>query len=223
MIAQKFMGYEHDDRFLIFASGVSNSKNTDPAHYLREKELLEEAVKNNPNKTIVYFSTCSVYDPAEVNSPYVLHKKQLEDIIQALAANYVIFRASNVVGISPNPNTIFNFLSEHIRNGSEFDLWLNATRNLIDIEDVYLIINEILLNGLFKNSIVNIANPTSYKVTDIVTAIEQHYRLEAKYRALNKGGSFDIDIDAIKPIIESLGIDFGNDYLHRLLLKSSAS
>lgn len=218
LIARKFEAYKNDSTIIIFASGVSNSKNSTEADYQREKDLLEKTMHENKDKILVYFSTCSVYDPEEEGSAYVLHKKEMEKLIQQQEA-YYIFRVSNLAGKTPNTNTILNYLYFHIRNHNHFYLWENAVRNLIDIDDMYRIADYILQNQLFPGSIINIANPKSYKVTVIVKAIEQHIKLKANFTAVQKGQPFSIDISPILSIIDKLHINFGKSYLPNLLEK----
>jgi len=172
MIGKRFGSYENDDRFVIFASGVSNSKNRIAAAYNREIQLLNQTIEEQKDKTIVYFSTCSLYDPEEQRSPYVVHKKQVEDIIRSKCKRFCIFRVSNLVGRSGNPNTVLNFFVYHIRNQINFDLWSNASRNLVDIDDMFRIIDYMLQRELRTNDITNIANPSNYKVSEIVATIE---------------------------------------------------
>lgn len=74
MVAKRFESYSQKDDFIIFASGVSNSKNSDLTAYQREAALLEKLIAEYPGKTLVYFSTCSLYDPGEKGSLYYLHK-----------------------------------------------------------------------------------------------------------------------------------------------------
>ena len=63
MIAKRFESYKDDDRFVIFASGVSNSRNKDESAYSRETGLLKDTAAAHPDKIMVYLSTCSIYDP----------------------------------------------------------------------------------------------------------------------------------------------------------------
>src|SRR4051812_15129296 len=109
LVAGGFKQYRKDKRCLIFASGVSNSTNSDSNAFCREQLLLEEMINTHGNKTFVYFSTCSVYDPSMQNSPYVLHKLSMEAIIKRRHNNYHIFRISNLAGQSGNPHTFLNF------------------------------------------------------------------------------------------------------------------
>jgi len=219
MVAKRFESYKKDDQFLIFASGVSNSKNTDPAIFNREIELLQNTIKENKEKILVYFSTCSIYDPEEKNSKYVLHKKNIEDLIQKQQKQFYIFRISNLVGRSDNPNTVLNFFFYHIRHAINFDLWSNATRNLLDIDDMYKIIDYILQKKTFKNDIINIANPVNYSVIEIITAIETLMRLRANYIPISKAKEFEIDVSLISPLFTKLNIHFGKTYLTNLLQK----
>jgi nucleoside-diphosphate-sugar epimerase len=219
MIGKRFRAYQNDDRFVIFSSGVSNSKNRIQAAYDREIQLLEKTIKEQKEKIIVYFSTCSLYDPEEERSPYVAHKKHVEDIVQSNCEQFCIFRVSNLVGRSDNPNTVLNFFVYHLRNQINFDLWTNASRNLLDIDDMYKIVDYILQGGLQINEVTNIANPTSYKVTEIVAAIEKKLQIQANYVPIPKGSTFNIDISAISEIIKQLEISFTGNYLVNLLEK----
>jgi nucleoside-diphosphate-sugar epimerase len=126
---------------------------------------------------------------------------------------------SNLVGYSPNPNTLLNFYVYHILNGINFDLWTNATRNLIDIDDMYKITDDILKRGVVQNQVINIANTENYTTQEIITAIENLWNTKANYIPIEKGNPFIIDLSAIRPIMKKLGIHFGKNYLPNLLRK----
>lgn len=219
MVAKRFASYKDDDAFLVFASGVSNSRTIDPEAYQREADLLEKTINDHPDKTLVYFSTCSIYDPGEQDSAYIRHKLHMEEMIKTRCSHFYIFRVSNLVGKSGNPNTILNFFIYHIRNGINFDLWVNASRNLLDIDDLFLITDHILKKGLFLNQVVPVASPGNYSVTELIRAIEAWYDIKASYVPIPKGYSFSIDISLIRPVISELGLDFKEDYLQFLLNK----
>ena len=219
MVAQRFESYKNDDRLLIFASGVSNSKNRIAGEYSRELDLLESSIRAHTDKTLVYFSTCSVYDPEEKESPYIIHKREVENIIRTHCRQFYIFRVSNLVGRSDNPNTVLNFFVYHILNKINFDLWSNASRNLIDIDDMYKIVDHILKNRLYLNQVVNIANSVSYSVPEIVKTIEDLWHTQANYVLIPKGQPFSIDLSLTLPLIHELDIRFAKDYLVKLLEK----
>jgi len=218
-VAGRFSSYNAEDGFLIFASGVSNSKTSQIASFEREKALLSDSLKKNRNKIFVYFSTCSVYDPGEKNSAYVRHKLDLEETIKTHADSFYIFRVSNLVGHAKNPNTVLNFFFYHILNGINFDLWTRACRNIIDIDDVFSIIDHVLKKGLLLNQVVNIANPESYPVKEIVTTVENFLDKKSNYIEIKKGGCYQADIHLIKPVMERLQVNFSGNYLGTLLKK----
>src|SRR5258705_3696024 len=99
LVAKRFESYNEDDKFLVCASGVSNSKTTNLDAYNREIGLLKEAMRQHNDKTICYFSTCSIYDKEEKNSAYIQHKISIENMIRSVAKQYRIFRISNLAGI----------------------------------------------------------------------------------------------------------------------------
>jgi nucleoside-diphosphate-sugar epimerase len=219
LIAKAFQNYKSKDHFLIFASGVSDSKSDNESDFKREYDLLSESISNNPEKKIVYFSTSSVFDNDLKETPYAKHKIKLENLIKKNASSYNIFRLSNLAGFSNNPNTILNFFYFHIVQGRHFDLWKNSERNIIDIEDVYRVINYALENNLFENEIVNMANTNNYQVNHIVETIEKFVNLKAIFTEKNKGGKISIDVSKVKPLFELLKIEFEENYLSRLLAK----
>lgn len=219
MVAKRFSSFDENNDILIFASGVSNSKNTNTGDYHRETHMLKEAIASHPNKHLVYFSTCSVYDPGEKDSAYVHHKLAIEQLIRLSAPRFNIFRVSNLVGKSQNPNTILNYFYYHLVKGINFDLWLYSSRNLLDIDDMFAITEKILTENLFINDVVNIANARSYNVQDIIVQMQRELGTEANYIPIEKGYSFSIDISVAEPIIEQLNISFDEMYLQRLIKK----
>jgi nucleoside-diphosphate-sugar epimerase len=219
LVARRFDLYNSQDNFLVFASGVSNSKTKTPETYEREMKLLKESVHKYNTQSFIYFSTCSIYDPHEKESAYVQHKLNVEEFIQTHARQYHIFRISNLGGISANPNTLLNFFFNHVKNGVNFDLWTNACRNIIDINHAYCIIDHILKRNLFPNQVINIANPVNHPVKEIITAIETFLNIKSNYIEIEKGACFEIDTSPIQHIIQELGIGFDPEYLSNLLNK----
>ncbi len=219
LLARRFDSYATNDRFLVFASGVSNSKTKNPDAYGREVSLLRECIEQHPDKIIIYFSTCSIYDPDEKHSIYVQNKLVIENIIQTTARQYFIFRVSNVAGRSTNPNTLLNYFHYHINNGINFDLWMNACRNIIDIDDVYFIAHQLMKNNPPSPEPINIASPFSYPVKEIVLAIESFLDTKSNYVEVNKGSCFEIDLSDIHLILGKSPTKFGTGYLARLLTK----
>jgi nucleoside-diphosphate-sugar epimerase len=219
MIAKKFSRYTNDGSRLIFASGVSNSSANDETAFKRETDLLLEQLSLQPGAILIYFSTCSIYDPSLQHSPYVVHKIKMEELIKSIAASFIIFRVSNPVGFTDNHHTLLNYFVEHINQQKHFTVWQYASRNLVDIDDMFQICEAILNDQHWVNKTINVANPVNYPVTTIVEAIEKHFSIEGNYSVEEKGNSPLIDTSDIQPLYSSLHIDFGNNYLPRLLQK----
>lgn len=219
LIARRFRDYAADDEKIIFASGVSNSKNINENDFLRETRLLESILSANKDRILIYFSTCSIEDDTINRSPYVRHKINTEHFIQQHTAQYHIFRVSNVAGTSNNPYTLLNYFVYKILTGQPFEVWKNAYRNIIDIDDMYAIIDKILRDKTHLNKTVNIANMENYSVLRIVKNIETHLNKKANFKEVDMGKNFQLDLSDIEPLIKSLEIKFDENYLSRLLKK----
>lgn len=219
MIANRFMTYKNDKDIIIFASGVSNSKETRQENYVREFELLKETIHNNKNKTIVYFSTCSIDDADLTMSPYVIHKKNLEKFIRENSQSYYIFRVSNLAGVSNNPYTLLNYFILNILREHPLTVWKNAYRNIIGIDDMFAIAHYFLQEKKEINTIINIANPQNYTVPYILKCIETHLNKKGIYNEIERGDDYKINTSTIEPVIKKLGIQFNDTYLSSLLKK----
>lgn len=219
MIATRFAPYQHEDGFLIYASGVSNSNCFDQKAFNREYDLLRQYALRHPDKILVYFSTCSILDDEQKGIPYVQHKISMENWIQGNVKKFVIFRISNPIGNTNNTHTFFNFFLNQIIKKHPFDIWRFASRNILDIDDMYKICDYILKHEFFMNQIVNVANITNYSVLDIVEAIEKHYQIKGIYNIVNRGNGPLIPTIEIHPIISQLQIDFSHNYIERILNK----
>lgn len=219
MLAIKFMSFKTVKDVVIFASGVSNSASQHHESYARESALLEETIRANPHAVLVYFSTCSIYQPSLLQNKYVQHKLEMEALVQANAKQYLLLRLSNPVGITNNKHTVFNYFIEQLINMQPIAVWQNAKRNLMDIDDVYNVSAHIINNQLFKNDIVNIAHPKNFSVHEILQALETYFKMAGNYTYLHKGDEPNIDLQKVMPVYNALNVPFPKDYLHFLLKK----
>lgn len=190
LLARSFINFDSED-FLIFVSGVSNSMETQASEFLREEILLRENIENHQNKTMIYFSTCSIYDSSKSRSPYVLHKLNMENIVIANCSKYLIYRVGNVIGNGGNSKTLFNFLVNKVREREQFTLFKNAKRPLIDVDDIALYFE----NSKHKiiNKIVDISYPFQYSLLEIVNQIEKYFSIRANYIEVEDGDVYDIE------------------------------
>jgi UDP-2-acetamido-2,6-beta-L-arabino-hexul-4-ose reductase len=218
MIAKAFPHYQNSNNVLIFASGVANSSESNINHFMREQIKILNAIMDHKDKFLVYFSTCSTEDKDVFQSPYVLHKLKIEQIITSMHAEFLIFRLPQVVGKSTNRTTLVNYLYDNIVNETHFTLWEDAVRYLIDVDDVVKIVSFIIDNKLFCNKILNVA-ALRYSVLDIVRCIEKITDKQAHYDLIERGTPFEIDLSEIKPVIRDLNLRFDKYYLENTLKK----
>jgi nucleoside-diphosphate-sugar epimerase len=217
LLGRAFSAYADDDRFVIFASGVANSLATDPASFAREHRLFADVASRLGSACLVYFSTLSVLEPGPL-SAYVEHKLAMEDQARSLTS-YLVVRLPQVVGRSDNPATLVNFLVRRILSGGEFELWVDARRNLIDVEDVVKIVGHILQTGSIRNDIVDIASPFSLRAEDLVHMIERILGKCAVARKVHAGHAPPVDIAGVLPLCAASGVHFPPDYVERVLRK----
>ncbi len=205
-IANAFIEYKLNDKVIIFASGVSDSSTTDTKEFIREKEMITDTIKNNENKLIVYFSSCSIESADLQNTLYNLHKKEMELLIINISKSYIIFRLPNVIRQNGNPNTIINFLFNKIKKEEEFDLWQYATRNIIDIEDIKKVVNYLVGNKQYLNRTINIVYNNNVSILNIVNIIENILDKKGKYNIVNRGLDVKFDNTISSQILENLNI-----------------
>lgn len=96
---------DRDDLY-FFASGVSNSQETDEKEYQREIALLSRQARN---KRLVYFSSLSVFYS---QSRYAAHKRAMEAVVKKYSKYYCIVRIGNI-DWGNNPHTLINYLRVH--------------------------------------------------------------------------------------------------------------
>ncbi len=218
LIAQAFKVFENNSNILVFASGVSNSKETNPIEFEREKKLLIKTLNNNSSKKIIYFSTTSVFDKELRNNDYIQHKLKMEELIMNNSLNYYIFRLSEVVGKTKNQNTIVNFLINSISKNIRFDLWKNACRRIISVDDVFRIVCEIIKNDIYMNEIVNITTDKKCTIFELVETIEMILHKKANYNILDKGFCYDISTEKIKNLESFKTIKENKNYVSEIVV-----
>ncbi len=218
MIAEAFGLYDIGEDIVIFASGVSNSLETDFALYKREAELLKKVRNAYPEKLLVYFSTCSISDPDRAATPYVFHKIETEAKLMAWGMPYLILRLPAVIGRRNLAYTFPYFLFEKIQLGKKFDVWSKAVRYPIDISDVLKISNYLITDNTMHNQIINIAL-RSYPVMEIVREMERIVGKSAVIDAVDRGCVYDIDRNIALDLAQKLDIYYGKNYLSQIFCK----
>lgn len=107
------------DDLLFFASGVSNSQETNEDEYKRELDLLCEQPRD---AHLVYFSSLAVFYGS---SRYVAHKRWMEVTVQQEFPKHTIVRIGNI-DWGNNPYTLINYFRQQIKD-----------RKRLEVEDAY--------------------------------------------------------------------------------------
>ncbi len=195
------------DEYIFFASGVSDSKHCTEVDCTREINLLREYIKI-PNKKIIYFSSCSIYDISLSEEAYIQHKLNIESIIQKESSNYLIVRIWNIVWEWWNPRTIINFLYNSIIAQKSIEIWGWAKRNILDVDHLIQMLDFYLKdNNKIENKIININNPNSYSILEVVKSFEKQLWKQWKYIIKNKWDWIDFNTEISKSLFNSLSID----------------
>lgn len=101
--------------FIFFASGVSNSRETDESEYQREEVLL---LKQDPSQHLVYFSSLAIFSN---DTRYLEHKRTMEKIVKNYFKHYTIVRLGNI-DWGDNPHTLINYFRNQIRKGETLEI-----------------------------------------------------------------------------------------------------
>lgn len=217
LIASLFISQDCED-IVFFASGVSNSSETEKKQFLREENLLLKTISDSPGKLFLYFSTCSIYDSSKTNSLYVLHKLKMEEIVKSHCEKYLIFRVSNAVGKGGNPNLLMNYLVRSVHKGTVINVHTKATRNLIDSEDVKNIVFQIIKERKY-NKIINVAFPQNYTMIEILETIENYFNKKMNLNLVKEGSGYEIDTPETEKYFESNQKNNKESYLCKILEK----
>lgn len=215
LIASLFKNFDRDDT-VFFASGVSNSLETNPEQFLREENLIKKTILENPGKIFVYFSTCSIYDSSKTNSHYVMHKLKMEQLVNDFCAKYLILRVSNAVGNGGNPNLLMNYLIRSVRAGETINVHTKATRNLINAEDIKNLTLKFLDEKNF-NRIINLAYFQNYSVIEILQTIEKFFNLNLKLNLIKEGSGYEISVPDVENYFQQNNLTNKEDYLCKIL------
>ena len=215
LIASLFTDVDQED-IVFFASGVSNSLETEKSAFLREENLLRKHLTENPKKIFIYFSTCSIYDSSKNGSLYVNHKLKMERLVEELAHKYLILLVSNAVGKGGNPNLLMNYLVNSVKEEKIINVHTLATRNLIDADDIKNITLELIDQGRL-NQIINVAYLENFSTLEILEILEKFFSKNAKTELHKSGQTYKISIPEVEPYFVENQLTNKENYLLRIL------
>lgn len=206
-----------NDDVLIFASGVSNSKENRPSEYEREFNLLHKFL--GTEQKIIYFSTCSVLYDCIKQTDYIKHKIQVENFIKSNFKNFIIFRLPNVVGHTENQNTSFNFFKKNLLNNLEINVEEDTTRYFIDVNDIVETISPIIKDQTQNKKEFNVCFNTKISIIDFIGLMSDQLKVTPKINIIKKGCSFDVDNLGFLDLVDKKYKSIDQDYNYNLIKK----
>ena len=202
----------------IYASGVSNSLCKDKFELNKDYKKIKEFVKTIGDKKLIYISSCSIFDPNRNKSSYIKNKLKIEKFIKKNFKYYVILRFPEIVGKNNNKNTLINFLIYNISNSIKFTAFLNAKRNLLDVNDAIKLSFYFLKNS--NKKIINISNLKNYNVVDIISVFENILKIRSIYSSKKvKFNSFKLKKFVSRNVLKKNKIIINKQYLFRIIKK----
>jgi len=217
LLAKAFGKFSTADRIIIFASGVSNSGETNPVEFQREIQLLKQSL--SASLQLIYFSTISIYDNSLRSSPYILHKLSVEELIKARGTDYLIFRLPILVGKTNNPNTLTNFLFSKIKAGEPVNLFTKACRYLMDAEDVSLLLTKMIESNNFHKETLDINFNNALYAGEIIRIYERVLQKKAIIERVEKGSCYPTDNKKFLDFMESTGFKVPENYEDGIIRK----
>lgn len=136
------------DGAIFFASGVSNSGETNPA--LFELEWLKLKKLSGDKRSLFYFSSIATQlKKVQDHTPYFQHKILMENCVKAWFENYNIIRIGNI-SFGTNPNTFLNYIRNKKAKGEPVEI-RDEWKFMISKEQLRLVCDSLPLTG--KNEI----------------------------------------------------------------------
>jgi nucleoside-diphosphate-sugar epimerase len=167
---------------------------------LREENLILQQLSSNPSALFIYFSTCSIFDNSLSNTPYVHHKKRMEQLISDKFSNYLIMRLPTVIGQTSNMNTFFNNIRIRLKSSLDIHVFQKATRYLLAIDDLPTI-TKLLLENNVANRVINIAFNNKASVPEIVLFMKETVGANSNLIFVDKGSDLIISNDDFLKIV----------------------
>ena len=203
---------------VVFASGVSSSTETDPRRFAREEQLLLDNLGVKKTTPIFYVSTCSIFDTSLRDSPYINHKKHMEELVLSKENGFVI-RLPNIVGPGGNSSNLVNYVADSIRNQVRMKIQREATRYILGVDEMRILIRELIAHGTEANKVTSFVPPRHKRVTEIIEVIESILEEKADLELVDEGTSYSVDFSDTKIYATRAKLNFGPQYYEETLAK----
>ena len=206
LIARAMVNSAHADGWVLFASGVSNSQETNEEEYNREEGLLKHYLQFKGK--FVYISSVS-----SAKSRYVKHKRKMESVIRDATNDFIIIRVQQIVGDGGNSTNLVPYFKNKILKEEKITLYSGACRALIDVDDLVKVMDR-LNNGLYYFTHVEYLD-----VTTIVNLIAKKLNKKVRYKKIqSEQEPIVANSLLVDKAIRELNID-KTDYTERLINK----
>lgn len=215
-----------DSKGLVFyANGISNSVMGHIEKNNFEIKELEGIANDYPDKCLIYLSTCQVNSERNHSRPYVKHKLFIEEFISKNFSQYLIVRTSNLVGFNPwNSHTLFNYLNHALSVNQPIVVNPVLIRNFLDV-DHFVSLLDSYLKYFKKNKIVEIVNPVSYTMKQIIDDFEKFFSKKFILHLVDDNSDFalfDLNPQLSLELMQRSGVCF-HDPITALLKKYYAN
>ena len=215
MIANVFKENFLNEDVLIFASGVSNSREIRNSEFIKEMDLVQNSILNFPDKFFIYFSSCSVHNS---DSRYSKHKINVENFIIKNAKKYLVLRLPIVLGKNQSKKQLIGYLYDKLYKKEVVEVYKQANRYIIDSQDLPRIVNLLISKGI-SNEIVEIAFNNSLFIDEILLVIERvsNNKFEISYSEIYS--PYKVENTRFLNLLNSNEINSFNLNLELMLLK----
>ncbi len=203
LLARAFSCFTEDPNVLVFASGVSNSTTATQMDYAREQALLLNQ-RGAPGR-LIYFSTCSLFDPKLQHTGYLMHKRHMESLIRAHFPDHLILRLPNLVGFTSNPHTLCNYLRDRICSGEPFTVQAKACRHLMDVALVTDFATTWLSDPTMQGLTVNMAFDHPAPLPELVQTMEAILGIKARTEIVDAGSCYPVENEFFRRSWEARG------------------
>ena len=207
---------ENYDDVIIFASGVSDSKETNLSAYDREERLIIDTLNENKNLKFIYFSSILA---GTFDNEYYKHKIKFENLIKSKCGDYMIIRAPQIIGENGNKNNIVNTFKTLLINNEKITVFTNIKRALLDVSDLVDIVN--YCKNKVRCETLNISYIEKISVLDLVkkisVALKKIPNIHLSHETENNNWDTE-NSDIINECITNLGIT-KNGYTDNIIKK----
>ena len=205
-----------NSKTIIFASGVSNSREKSAKDFKREKDLILDTLSKYNDLTFIYFSSILA---GISDNDYYNHKIEMEELIKTKSNAYIIFKVPQIIGFNGNDNNLIKYLSNGIKNNTELILFKGIYRALVDVDDIVNIVN--YCNGNVMCDTLYLSHIEKLNIVDIALQVSNNLDIDALITLIEGGDISNWDItnsDIIVDAISHLNISTHN-YTNNIIKK----